>query len=261
MKIGLKLWSTNLNAYSEEALSLFRNGVYSFLELYVVPGSLETLSGWAKLDIPFTIHCPHSAHGFNLAKNESEDSNRNIYYEVKMFADRLNADYIVFHGGMGKNVEETARQLKALAEPRAVIENKPYKALPFAGENVTCIGYTPEQIAFVKAEAQCGFCLDFNHAVCAANSLRKSHSSYIDEFMRLKPDMFHLSNMSEASSELDNHLHLDEGQLNIEKLVAAMPMNAKVTFETRKNSKTSLSDFIDDVNYVKKILERSELLC
>ncbi len=72
MEFGLKLWSINTDYYLAEARRLYEKGVYSYIELYAVPHTLEHIEKWKKLDIPFVIHCPHSAHGFNLASKESE---------------------------------------------------------------------------------------------------------------------------------------------------------------------------------------------
>ena len=70
MKLGLKLWSINTDFYLKEAVKLYEKGIYDYIELYVVPESLDTLSEWKKLKIPFIIHHSHFAQGFNLAKAE-----------------------------------------------------------------------------------------------------------------------------------------------------------------------------------------------
>jgi deoxyribonuclease-4 len=133
-QIGLKLWSINED-YVDEALKLYAEGYFNYIELYVVPHSYQKhISLWRNLrekhQIPFIVHAPHFANGFNLAKKEYFNSNVNMYQEVKRFADSLAVEFIIFHGGVDGDIEETARQLKSLDESRALIENKPYKALP-----------------------------------------------------------------------------------------------------------------------------------
>ena len=75
-RIGLKLWSTNTDPLADAAARLFEDGVFAYIELFVVPGSSETLPAWTRLHadygIPFVIHNAHTAQGFNLAKREME---------------------------------------------------------------------------------------------------------------------------------------------------------------------------------------------
>ncbi len=254
MSIGIKLWSTNLENYANEALRLFEAGYFSYLELYAVPGTLNTINGWKKLSIPYTLHCPHFAHRFNLSKPELKNSNRRIFDEVRKFADELNVDYIIIHGGIDGEAIETAKQLKALNEPRALIENKPYKAVPGIATGKICTGYSPKQIELIKNESGCGFCLDFNHAICAANSFNLDYIDYLKEFMKLKPDMFHLSDMPDAKSEYDGHLHLGQGKVDLKSLAQFINKDSKVSLETAKNSKTSLEDFVADYKFVKELI-------
>ena len=254
MKAGLKLWSTNFTNYFQEALSLYERGLYSYIELYVVPDSLVFIDDWKKLKIPFTIHCPHSAHGFNLAKSELRRHNQSLFEEVRKYADRLSADYIVIHGGLDGTVEETARQLKALNEPRALIENKPYRSVPGVIKDVkVCVGNNLEELQLVKEESGCGFCLDFGHAVCASNSYKKDCFDYIGELMTLKPQMFHLTDITDMKSDIDAHPHLGHGYLDLKRIGQYLPEDAKVTLETVKQSKTSLNDFIEDANIFKDL--------
>ena len=136
----------------------------------IIMDTTDTIEKWKKLDIPFIVHCPHFAHGFNLAKIKKKESNFKIYQQVKHFADELNAKYIIFHGGIDGNVKETAKQLASFNDPRALIENKPMIALPNKMGGEFCRGYNPNEIRLIKETAKCGFCLDFGHAICSANS-------------------------------------------------------------------------------------------
>ena len=256
MKLGLKLWSINTDCYYEEARRLFCAGWFDYVELYVVPGTLETLSRWAKLDIPFAIHAPHFAHGFNLAKTNKEEHNFKIYDEVKIFADELHVDHIIFHGGIDGGIRETARQLKNLNEPRALIENKPFKALPNKMGGEFCRGYNPEEIKYVKDETGCGFCLDFGHAVCAANSLKTNPYNYIETFLPLAPEIFHLTDIEDITGEYDSHPHLGDGQLDIKRILNRLDDNSKITIETVKNSMENLEDFVGDVKWLTSLKQR-----
>lgn len=257
MKLGLKLWSINTDFYLYEAIKLFECNIYDYIELYVVPKSNEELKKWNIVqknhNIPFIIHCPHFAHGFNLAKSEKKESNLKIYKEVKQFADELNSNYIIFHGGIDGKIEETAKQLASFKESRALIENKPYKALPNKMNGDFCRGYNIEEIKHVIEIANCGFCLDFGHAICSANSQQKNIYDYCKEFMKLSPKMFHLTDCQDITSVYDSHPHLGTGQLDIEKIKQILPKDAIITLETVKNSKENLDDFIEDVKWLKNL--------
>ena len=86
-RLGLKLWSVNTDAYLREAERLFAAGVFSYVELFVVPETLETLAAWRRLHdakgVPFVVHNAHAAKGFNLADPSAETRNREIYAQTR----------------------------------------------------------------------------------------------------------------------------------------------------------------------------------
>ncbi|MDR0581181.1 MAG: sugar phosphate isomerase/epimerase [Holosporaceae bacterium] len=252
-KFGLKLWSANTDYYFDEARCLRADGVFSYVELYVIPDTLDTIWKWKTLDIPINLHCPHFMHGFNLAEQEKEEFNRTIYNQVKRFADELNAGYIVFHGGVDGNIEETVRQLKAFHEPRALIENKPYKPRPEVGGKM-CRGSTVEEVEYILTEIGCGFCLDIGHVICSANSQKLDHWKYIEEFNKLEPKAYHLTDNFD-DQEYDQHLHIGDGNFDIERILSFMRKDSKVTIETKKDYKDSLRDFEKDINALRKCID------
>lgn len=201
--------------------------------------------------IPFIIHAPHFAHGFNLAKRDKQDTNYEIYKEVKQFADELNAQYIIFHGGIDGDIRETAVQLALFNEQRALIENKPYIALPNKMGGEFCRGYNQEEIRLVTEIAQCGFCFDFGHAICAANSLGVNVYKYCKEFLQFSPNMYHLTDLNDITSPYDSHLHLGTGELDFNQIFDMIPDESYITFETVKNSRVDLDDFVEDMEWLK----------
>ncbi|MCR5265679.1 MAG: TIM barrel protein [Cyanobacteria bacterium RUI128] len=256
-KRGLKLWSVNTDFYYDDAIRLYSLGLYDYIELYVVPDTLDTLFKWKELEkrngIPFIIHNAHFAQGFNLAKQEKAERNRKIYDQTKQFADELDAKYIIFHGGIDGDIKETASQLASFKEPRALIENKPFVALPNRMGGEFCRGYNKDEIKLVMDTAGCGFCLDFGHAICAANSLGVNVYEYCEQFLNLNPNMFHLTDLDDINSPYDSHLHLGAGQLDFNRIFAMIPDESYVTFETVKNSKKDLNDFTEDMEWLKNI--------
>ena len=253
LKIGLKLWSVNTDAYLSEAERLYADGMFSYIELFVVPGTENTLDAWRRLHdekgVPFIIHNAHAAQGFNLADVSAERKNAGIYRETRKVADSLEAKYMIFHGGVDGSIKETVRQLKALEEPRALLENKPLSPLanPFGVKE--CRGATVDEIGFVLNEVKCGFCLDVGHAVCAANSQSMEPYGYVADLVDMfKPAMFHLSDVADIHSVYDSHLHLGEGELDIAWIKReVLSDGAMVSVETVKDSRSDLNDFVKDV--------------
>lgn len=254
MKIGLKLWSINTDFYLKEAKRLYEEGIYDYIELYIVPETLETLTKWKQLDIPYIIHNPHFAHGFNLAKKEAKERNKEIYLQTKRFADELKAQYIIFHGGIDGTAEETANQLRSFHEDLALLENKPFVALPNKMGGNFCRGATFDELSSILNSVGCGFCFDIGHAVCSANSQNKEPYNFIKELLTLNPNMFHLSDVSDMKSPYDAHPHLGTGELDIARLKKEIfPQNAMISVETNKDSKENLNDFEQDVKCLKNL--------
>lgn len=249
LKLGLKLWSHNLN-YLKEAESLYKKGLYSFLELYVIPDSTqEQLELWKGLDVPYIIHAPHWKHGVNLARKDKEQDNIRLISLAQKFAVGLKADKIIVHPGVGGVIEETGRQLKAIGDKRILIENKPYFGLD---GGLVCNGTTPEEIGLVMKTSGAGFCLDIGHAICSANAHKKEWSGFVKEMIALEPAMFHLSD-GKADGVYDSHDHFGKGSYDIKAILKLIPENASVTIETVKDSQNDLEDFVGDVEYLRGV--------
>ena len=259
-KLGLKLWSNNTDAYLEEAKKLYQEGIYGYIELYVVPDTLDSLKKWSVLknnfSIPFTLHAPHFAHGVNLAKKDYEKVNVKIFDEVKTFSKELDAKYVVAHGGMEGSIDETIRQLNIIKLENLLIENKPYIApLP---PNLPCRGATIDEIQKVLTNVNCGFCLDIGHVICTANSLKVEPYKLLKEFNELNPDCYHLSD-NFIDSKIDSHMHFGDGNYDFEKIFGIINTEKNIAIETNKSSKISLDDFRTDVKFISKI--KKELKC
>ena len=248
---GLKIWSVNSN-YVKEAERLFKDGIFKYIELFALPGSYKDyIQYWKGLNIPFVIHAPHSSVGMNLAVREMKESNMEMAKETRKFADDLKAEIIIFHSGAAGDTEETARQLKEINENRAVIENKPYFGLV---DDVILNGYSPTEIRHIMDFTGSGFCLDMGHAICAANALKIEKKQFLEQFLTLKPTMFHLSD-GDIDGIYDSHPHFGGGSYDLKYLLNLMPSNSIVSVETVKNSKENLDDFAGDIEYLSKILK------
>lgn len=250
--IGLKLWSQNVDL-AARAEELFREGSVGLVELYVVPGTFAgTIGVWRELNVPFMLHCPHAAHGFNLAKAELRDANAGKFSEVRQFADALRAGVIVMHGGNRGSIHETIDQLRGLDDGRICLENKPKVSLTGG----ICIGHSPDEVAEIIASAELGgFVLDFGHATCAANSAGVPAFDYIERFMALTPVAFHIGD-GDRTSEKDHHLNFGQGTFDLPGLVSFVPTGATVTIETPTDLRLGLTDFRENAQYLRGLLEQ-----
>ncbi len=253
-EIGVKLWSTNTGGCMNDVRRLCAEGSCDYLELYAVPGTLDTLPQWQALGVPTVIHAPHFKHGFNLAQRESAQLNRVLYDETRRFADALGARYIIFHGGTFGCITETARQLAALQEPRALIENKP-AITHNDGCTLACRGATVAEIEHVLTETGCGFCLDIPHALCAANYHHSEQGATLRDFRALGPAMYHLADMMEPTLLIDDHTQLGHGCLDMGDFIPdILQPGAMVTIETNRRSHDDLSEFEAELVWLRGFL-------
>lgn len=249
LKYGLKLWSTN-DYYIDEAVKLYEQGVYNYIELYTVPDSYsDYISKWQVLEIPFIIHAPHSGHGLNLAKREFSEINKKMAAGAQRFADSLKSETIIFHPGVAGDIKETARQLKSINDSRAVIENKPYYSIY---DNSVCNGYSYKDINTIIESTGVGFCLDIGHAICAANTMNMDPNTLLNSLNSLTPLLYHLSD-GDYISTVDQHLNIGRGNYNFNIIFSLFKESEMITVETSKSSKMDLYDFLNDINYLKKI--------
>ena len=253
-KFGLKLWSINKN-YVEEAIRLYEQGLYDYIELFAVPNSYQDfVEVWKSLKVPYVIHAAHSAKGLNLAKKEMFPENLILANEAKKFADELNAQTIIFHPGVDGRIEETANQLNKIYDSRIVIENKPYYGIY---DNLICNGSLPEEIEFIIKNTNVGFCLDIGHAIYAANAKKIDQVNFIKDFLKLKPKMFHLSD-GDWNGVYDLHKHLGTGNFDFLKIFSILPDHVIISIETEKSFKDSLRDFEEDIIFLRKTINKNE---
>jgi len=248
MQFGLKLSSKNIG-YTKSIFSLFEEGYLQYIELFAISGSYnDSIEYWRQFHIPIIIHAPHSFAGMNISLVEERENNKKKLMETFHFADILNSKIVIFHAGVNGKIEESINQLLPFIDSRCVIENKPMKGLN--GEK--CLVSTPEEIRYISNELNIGFCFDFGHAICAANSLKIEPLEFIKEFMMLNPRIFHLTD-GDYTSEYDSHLHYGKGTFPIKELLKMIPINKKITNEAKHDSETNLEDYKRDFLFVNNI--------
>lgn len=251
-KLGLKIGSKDTQ-YTDEILEYYDKGVFQYIELFAIPGTYnDTISYWKQFNIPFGIHAPHSAAGLNLANVANRKTNEPKIAESIRFADELKAKYIIFHSGTNGMPGEVVAQLTPFADERFLIENKPIRGL----DGSTCVGsvYGDLNLIIDGIGKGCGFCLDFGHAICAANTLKKEPLAFINELCKLNPRVYHLTD-GDYQSELDSHLHYGAGSFPLKQLLALIPDGGNVTNEAKRFNNTTLSEFEEDTKILQKYID------
>ena len=100
----------------------------------------------------------------------------------------------------------------------------------------------------------CGFCLDFGHAICTANTLKKEPLAFIGELRKLNPRVYHLTD-GDFNSELDSHLHYGKGSFPLQKLLELVPEGGMITNEAKRFNSDTLEEFLIDSTNLKKYLK------
>lgn len=254
-RIGLKLWNVNTDFYFNEAIKLYESKIFDYIELYIVPGHLDELAKWKSIDIPFDIHAPHSAHGLNLSKIELKDENYKMYHEAKIYADELDADVIVFHGGLNGDYKETANQILQFNDKRIILENKPYRHIN-SPEYYRFIGSTYDQLEYIIDKSKCGFCLDIGHAISSANYQGIDQYRFINQLLDLCPKRIHLSDIN-VDSKFDQHLNFGRGNLDLNMILDMLSSDIPITIETEKKSKFDLNDYKNDACFLRSLIQKN----
>ena len=239
---GLKVGSINTH-YTDEILEYYYKGVFQYIELFIVIGSYQdSIKYWKQFHIPFGIHAPHTLAGLNLASPSEFQSNRAKIEETIRFADALNARYIIFHSGTNGKAEETVHQLSFYVDDRFLIENKPIKGF---GGDYFCVGTDYYELKSIIETLNCGFCLDFGHAICAANTLKKNPLNFIAQLNKLNPKVYHLTD-GDYKSEIDSHYHYGAGTFPLKELLDFVPEGSMITNEAKRENMASLLEFYQD---------------
>ncbi len=259
VKLGLKLFSTNTNL-CKDATRLLDAGLFAYIELYVPPHTFaDTCAVWQSLACPFIIHAPHFKHGVNLSDPALAAQNRELLADSFRFADALHAPHIIVHSGFGGTVESMCQQAKALQDTRLVLENTPVEGT--GGQ--ACTVYSPAHIAAAMASgAFGGSVLDFGHALCAANALGIAPMPFVEEYMALRPALYHISD-GHYQGVRDVHLGIGEGDFPLAQLLALLPSSSAahtlLTLETPRQNMYSLSEAEKDAHALLALLKKDAL--
>ncbi len=240
-KCGVKFWSRNILQTPEiiEEISVkTKEGVFDFVEIFAFKDSFEDTS--KKIfslfkDTHVNIHASHGSYGFDTGNSENFKENLKQFNEAQKFADLFNSEIIVTHPGFGRteqHLEETIKQFKLFDDERLTVENLPVGENP---NNTFCYhGTSPQEISTIISETKCKFCLDYSHAICAANSLKVNPFGFLKAFNEMNPVTYHISDGG-INKEIDEHLHIGEGDYPFKAIIDNFSSeNAYLTLETGK---------------------------
>ncbi len=206
MKYGIKLWSSNNNLY-QELINLL-NKDFDYLELLYIPFHEKDLELLIEADIPIVVHAPTLTQGVCFSYNDIK-TNLNFFKKTQEFATKLNAEYIIIHPDFGKN-KHFINFLTRINDQRVLIENMS----KFGTEDELAIGYSKSEIKEFIEINNFGFCLDFEKAIKSALAQNISYKEFINDLLKLKPNMFHISD-GKMNNLRDEHLNLGEGNFDL----------------------------------------------
>lgn len=259
-KFGIKLWSSDFAQNPEfvkSAEQLLKDGTFGYLELFALPETYDNNHLLAQnfQGIPTVIHAPHAKQYFNTSNPAEFANNQHKLIDSQKFADLLNAPIIITHPGFrdenSGGIDENLRQFKAFNEPRLTVENLPDYC---SSTHNNLEGTTPKEIKRFIDEVHCQFCLDFSHAICAANHYHRDIYEVVSEFTALKPAMYHLCD-GDKNSIIDAHLNYGHGNYDLKRLLLEYTSSdAMITMETNNPFPQSIERWLDDLAYLKRLL-------
>lgn len=237
MKVGVKIWPDKTEYAYEIAEHV------DFIEIMAERGC--DFSFLDDIDLPFVVHAEHGLLGVNYADSAKwDDARQSIGFAIRL-ADRLGARMIIVHPGYldgvpTSKVENAIEFLKDIKDGRILLENLLLKE-NFKGKLLECPFSTPEMMDFVLKASGKGFCLDLSHIQVTASILGLNYIELLGKFMQLAPRHFHACGGVEGEPK-DMHLHLWEGNLNIEAFKRMLPKTAWITLETPCDLEGQLKD-------------------
>jgi len=242
LKFGLKLWSINYDLI-EETKRLIEENIFNYIELMPIPDT--KIAPFRKIEVPYIIHITSENFGLNIADKKKERFNLETINQCIKWADKLNAKYLILHPGFGE-IEIAKNFLERINDKRILIENMPKVGI----NNERMIGYTSEQIKTLTG-SRFGFCLDLNHAIKAAISLKENYKERIKNFLKLKPKMFHISDGT-LKEEKDRHLAIGEGEYDFNFLANCIK-ESRVDYVSLETPRTNLGSFKEDLENLRKL--------
>lgn len=253
IKLGIKISTDNFNLIPE----IYDNqDLIDYIEISIKPDfNIEEIKLINNIKLPYAIHLPNSNKGINFGDVNQDKNNleflKNLNENMDMF-NKLNPICYIIHPESG-DLNYSIKNLKKIKLKPLAIENMPIKGI--RGEKL--LGYDPDTLKiFFKVILDLEFCFDINHAIKASITLNEDYLLFLKKILKFKkPILFHIAD-GDLNVEIDNHLHLNEGEYNlnqIKKILLDFADIVHLTFETPRNLKNGINDDLKNMKIFLKL--------
>ncbi|HWQ68320.1 MAG TPA: xylose isomerase [Methanospirillum sp.] len=234
-------------------------GQAGHIQLLIIPGHPESTDQSLEICESYTgmirIHAPHHLHQVNpcapdLFPGKKPDSIAHYIEDAMALtceaADRTASPVIVIHAGQylpGTKNEAIFRFhefLDTYQDPRFILESLPalVPGLPF-------LGTTPEELEQLGKHQIAGYCLDFPHLWCTAESTGSPIANLMEQMENLPICFSHLSGSPGADSE-HQHLLFDDPENRYDLTIAHSFLSHHQNLEVSLEFATNDPDVIRD---------------
>ncbi len=227
MKIGVKTYG------DENFLKPFEDKVDFFEIMAVQENDYSFLKNFC---LPMVIHAEHQVYGSNPADISKKKSNLKSVNFARRLADKVNAEKIIVHPGdlydSKCSLKNSIDFFNEINDDRICIENLSER------KTRTRLCVCPSDLETFLYETKKKFCFDINHAGELKNV--NGDYSFIKNYLRLNPKHYHIG--GQRLSKSNDHICLEDSELDLKKILSYYPYNAEITLETEVDIEKTKKD-------------------
>lgn len=242
-----KAKSNEINTINNIQNILDKN-IYQYVELFIVPNTLQYIKERQKLKCNFILHTPHDEYGCNISRSKIDKKTLSYIEESITYAKKLNANSIIMHSWDWWKIENLIKNIRKINNEKIIIENTFYRN----EEGFRVLKWVVTKYEDIKLlkENNIRFCLDFSHHIINCKFNSRDYKKEFLNILKLEPYMFHLSDWI-IESWIDKHLSIWTWNFDFKFFLKNIPNNSKITIETPFKNKLR----INDINILKKNIE------
>ena len=212
-----------------------------FLEIMAINGrDYSFLRSFPK---PIIIHAEHQKFGINYADRSNILESVNSIRLAISLANKFKSEKIITHLGMltekTHSVINAVSLIRYFKDERIFIENLPSRG--------NYIGTTPEEMKVIFKETGARFCLDINHAISAAMTLKRDPFEMLNQFINMNPKHYHIGGQNSETDEC--HLSFRDSNIDLGRIIKMIPENAEITLETT----TDIRKIEEDIETIRSL--------